>query len=246
MQFDKRLLAWGVQWEIARLYSCQRLKWEEINIPSLDLLTGPNVVAAPKVSPSVLSGLHSPAELSHSSTQRSPWEELDREQASIQAQDTSGLGTLDGNSGGWFGGKVQQQMSLFLRHNFPADRPFEERVAIRLLPQEKGPSRRFARYFGSRRILQLKIPKEIVNEHQRDLISYLTKGFVLLGRVFRAFHAKERKVYFLETNEIYDGRKSLAPEGDTERISFDEFILLYNQIDPQSSQVCRFGLACPI
>lgn len=137
-------------------------------------------------------------------------------------------------------------MSLFLQRNVPADRPFEERVTIRLHPQEKGPSRRFGRYFGSRRILQLNIQDDIDTKHQDKLMRYLTKGFVLLGRVFRAFHAKESKVYFFETNETYDNRESLPSEGDNERIPLNDFILLCNRLNPQSGQVCLFELTFSI
>lgn len=238
-QFDKRRLGWGVQWEIARLYSCGKLNWEDIVIPSLDHLVGSNAVAATKVSLDVLLGKTDVGQSGPPvrSPRRAVYEELDREQESLRAGDLLRLGALDGSPQGWFGGRVQQKMALFLRPNIPADRPFEERVIFRLLPQENGPSRRFGRYFGSRRILQLKVPKDIVNKHQSDLERYLVKAFVLLGRVFRAFSAKEHKVYFFETDEPYDGRKNIELEGDHERVSFKDFIWLHNKLDPQSSQV---------
>ena len=47
--FDKYKLAWGVQWEIARLVSSQKLQYDQILIDDLRKLEGPNAVAAPLV-----------------------------------------------------------------------------------------------------------------------------------------------------------------------------------------------------
>lgn len=48
-RFNSKNLAWGVQWEISRLISIQRMDYGDIVLEKLDELSGSNVDAAPKV-----------------------------------------------------------------------------------------------------------------------------------------------------------------------------------------------------
>jgi hypothetical protein len=47
--FNKHQLSWGVQWEIARLVSSQKLHYKDIPVHVIKELAGPNAVAAPLV-----------------------------------------------------------------------------------------------------------------------------------------------------------------------------------------------------
>ncbi|KDQ17068.1 hypothetical protein BOTBODRAFT_30455 [Botryobasidium botryosum FD-172 SS1] len=254
---DGRKLAWGVQWEVARLVSCGLFKWEDIPPAELDKLTGSNAEAGPKVLKSLLPIVNPEfkylaTELGgvRNSSPRSPWEELDREQAAIIEDAGRGLGCTEGDESGWFGGKVQQRARIFIRDAPPSSSysagSIADRFAIKLEPQEKGRSTRFGRFFGSRRLIQLTIHKDIMDRHLEALVQYMTHGFVINGRVFRAFFAKENHAYLTETTEEYE-RTPVAEEGDDMRISLLDFIdwfapLYRNNRQLMSKWSTRFAL----
>ena len=96
-------------------------------------------------------------------------------------------------------------------------------------------SHRFARQFGSRRLLQIKIP-DIYTDLSAER-EYLEQKFVLCGRVFRPFSVKDKKVYAVEVNEDYD-RKPDEREGDQHRRSLQDIINWHNPLHLNSKQVC--------
>jgi len=47
--FDKREIRFGVQWQIARLVTLGHITYEDVLVPALDALKGPNQSTAPLV-----------------------------------------------------------------------------------------------------------------------------------------------------------------------------------------------------
>lgn len=82
--------------------------------------------------------------------------ELDREQHAIMENLERGLGLMGKwyDEEDWYGGQIQQIARLAKGENGA--------YQIQLEPMEKRRSYRFARYLGSRRMLQLKIPDDWV------------------------------------------------------------------------------------
>lgn len=110
-----------------------------------------------------------------------------------------------------------------------------------LTKMESRKSHRFARFLGSRRILQASISKELVNERGGDLRKFFTQKFVLCGRVFVAFGAKDSKVFLMETPEDYE-RTTKAP-GDDKRITLEDFVAWHNPLEFNGRQV-RYYILC--
>ena len=67
-------------------------------------------------------------------------------------------------------------------------------------------------------------------------MDFLKQKFVVCGRVFVPFHAKESNVYMIETNENVD-RISKAAYGDQHRLSFKQFVNEYNPLELNYGQV---------
>jgi hypothetical protein len=164
---------------------------------------------------------------------------LDREQKAIMEDDSRGLG-LRGDWEGienWYGGRVQQIAQLEQKNSTDA-------IAIRLEPMEKRTSNRFARFLGSRRILRLRIPKDLAKK--KEVHEFLCQKFVLCGRTFVPFLAKEG-VHMVETSENYE-RCTDETCGDQYRLSFQEFVEWHNPLNKKNiEQVCisqNFGCLC--
>lgn len=107
--------------------------------------------------------------------------------------------------------------------------------------QKKGRSHRFARFLGSRHVLQLNV-KDKFGVSYPDLKGWLAgHKFVLCGRVFVPFATKESKagakIFMVETSEDYDGRKMSEGQGDQYRLSLTEFVNWYNPIELNQEQV---------
>jgi RNA-dependent RNA polymerase len=137
----------------------------------------------------------------------------------------------------WYGGKIQQILRLVPQETADPGAYKSKQSAFRLHldEMEMGRSYRFARFLGSRRLLQLKVPKmwEVDWESLKQL---LMQKFVLCGRVFVALAVKERKLYFVETDEDYD-RDPKPSEGDQYRMSLEELIDWYNPMALNQKQV---------
>jgi hypothetical protein len=162
-------------------------------------------------------------------------EELDREQLAIIENRERGLGLMGEWHGeqDWHGGQIQQLARLEKSNNL---------YVIHLEPMEKRRSHRFARYLGSRRMIQLRIPDDLVNKELRNVTDYLSQKFVLCGRVFVSLHAKENSVYMIETNEDYE-RQPGSWCGDEYRRTFADVVDWHNPLGLNKNQVRRPLLA---
>lgn len=133
-----------------------------------------------------------------------------------------GLG-LDGEWRGvknWYGGQIQQLGRLTGEGG---------NYKIILEPMEKRRSHRFARRYGSRRFLQLRIPEQTLQNENAQVKRYFTRRFVLCGRLFAPFHSKEGSLYLVETNQNH-GRSTEKWCGDQYRMSFQAFINWHNPL----------------
>lgn len=108
---------------------------------------------------------------------------------------------------------------------------------------ELGPSNRFARRFGSKRFLRVRISKRILYSRDNGLVQYFSRPFILDGRVFRAFTSKEHSVYMVETNEQFingcvdsPGDEVVTADG---RISLLAFLDWHNPMHLNVNQVSR-------
>ena len=158
--------------------------------------------------------------------------ELEREQEAIIENATRGLGLLGSWKGetNWYGGRIQQIARLEKTSNG---------YKLQLSAMQKvGRSHRLARYLGSRRVLQIKIPEQSTHSQatMRSLREFLAHKFVLLGRVFAAFSVKDDKIYLVETEEDYE-RSPRDSEGDQYRCSLRALVDWYNPLELNAGQV---------
>lgn len=157
-------------------------------------------------------------------------EELDREQAALVESNNRGLG-LQGEWMGvrsWYGGQIQQICRL--------QRGSKASPSLKLIlgKMEMMRSHRFARFLGSRRVLQIKLPDSYDDKTaEKELLS---QKFVLCGRIFRVFACKEEKAYAMEVNEDYD-RVPSESEGDLNRHSLEDFVAWHNPLHLNARQV---------
>lgn len=162
--------------------------------------------------------------------------ELDREQAALVEGKDRGLGVpkkeLHGEMNdwygekNWYGGRIQQIVRLVKSDN--------NEWELKLDAMRMGRSHRFARYLGSRRILLMKLPKDMYSLGL--LKAYLEQKFVLCGRVYVPFAVKEGKVYMMEVDENY-GREPRDAEGDQHRLSLEALVKWHNPLDLNWKQV---------
>ncbi|KAF8640931.1 hypothetical protein AX17_000578 [Amanita inopinata Kibby_2008] len=228
---DSMEISWGVQYELARGVSVKLWTWREVTVEKLDQLKGLNIGTAHRVAHVMRNRpLSTKIDLSM-------WKELDREQDAILENVGRGLGLMGAWKGDadWYGGRIQQIARLYKDNN---------KIEIKLEPMEMRRSHRFARYCGSRRILQVRIPDDIGDN--QDIRRYLCNKFVLCGRVFVPLHAKEGTVYLVETNDDSQ-RKPQDSCGDQCRRAFADFInwhnpLHLNKSQPISKWSARFAL----
>lgn len=127
----------------------------------------------------------------------------------------------------WYGGKVQQVARLE-EHNGS--------FKIRLCRLEMRKSYRFARFLGSRRIIRLRIPDNFLYRNHQAVLNFVSACLVICGRVYAPFHAKEKKAYYMETNDDYE-RVPSESEGDQHRLSLEQFIKWHNPLHLNYDQV---------
>lgn len=158
--------------------------------------------------------------------------ELDREHVARLEGCGRGLGLMGAWHGveNWYGGRVQQiaRLSEF------NDKTGAMKITLDRL--EMGRSNRLTRFLGSVSVLQIRIKKELVTRHGEALIKALAQRFVLCGRIFLPFHAKENKVYLVEVNEDFE-RRPVASLGDGARLSWNTFIKWHNPLELNAKQV---------
>jgi RNA-dependent RNA polymerase len=155
--------------------------------------------------------------------------EYDREQDAILEGQSRGLG-LKGEWKGvsdWYGGRIEQTVRLS---------KVNDTFTYRLVRPALKKSTRFARFLGSRRILKIKLPKNLRFEKDSGVIDHLSGSFVLCGRVFVPFAYKEGNVHMMEVNEDED-RKPDGVQGDDARMSLWDFIQWHNPFALNENQV---------
>ncbi|CAA7271027.1 unnamed protein product [Cyclocybe aegerita] len=224
--FEKMKICRGVQYELARLVSSERLSYNDITPDKLKKLVGCNKISAPQVEEVFYS--KSTAQPTNSAFAReiaskSPWEELDREEAALANGPYEGLGN-NPNQPDWYGGKVEFRGRLSQQDGNVGYKITLESCCL-------GASSRFTRRFGSWSFLRVKIPTQIFFSHN-DLERFFQRSFVIWGKVFRACYAKDDNVFFYWTNEIYPMGKPLL-----NRMSFHDFIMWHNPLQQNSNQL---------
>ncbi|KAF7966382.1 hypothetical protein HWV62_38905 [Athelia sp. TMB] len=226
MMMDDKQIAWGVQWELARGVAIHResgqtqvsWSWSDITKDKLDKLKGSNADAAWKIRHVMhditkdkldkLKGSNADAawkirhvmhgeEISGPPGNRDLWHELDREQDALIEGKGRGLGLMGEWKGvpNYYGGKVQQKLRLN-----------KGSAGYYLTPEplEMTRSYRFARYLGSRRLLQIRLDEKLLQQERDEIAEFLAKDFVICGRTFRPFTSKEESVYLVETTRDYE------------------------------------------
>ncbi|KAG5340191.1 hypothetical protein C0989_002655 [Termitomyces sp. Mn162] len=231
---DNNKISWGVQYEIARGVTQGNWSWADVKA-KIPQLHGSNSETAWKVRSIILDRTEPP-----STYGRSVWQELDREQDAILENKGRGLGPMgpEGSENDWYGGKIQQAAKLV------GDKG---KYRIRLEPMENKRSYRLARFLGSRRVLQVKIPRDLIFEENKQLKDFMRHKFMLCGRVFVPFFAKDHAVYLVETNDNYE-RRPADWAGDQFRRSFKDIVNWHNPLhlnadQPITKYATRFALA---
>ncbi|PFH49062.1 hypothetical protein AMATHDRAFT_64002 [Amanita thiersii Skay4041] len=229
---DEMHISWGVQYELARGVTADAWNWSDVTREKLEELKGSNAESAYRVA-NVMRN-----RTLNKKMNLSIWEELDREQAAILENAGRGLGLMGAWKGkpDWYGGQIQQIARVYKQ---------DSSYRIKLEPMEMTRSHRFARFCGSRRMIQVRIPENLMYEMQ-ETRNYLCKMFVLCGRVFVPVLAKEGSIYMIETN-IRSYRDPQAECGDQHRKSFSQFInwhnpMALNKSQPISKWSARFAL----
>ncbi|KII94231.1 hypothetical protein PLICRDRAFT_675257 [Plicaturopsis crispa FD-325 SS-3] len=230
---DKKGLNWGTQYEIARGITQGHWTWDQLKRNGAKLLSdlrGPNVQAAPLVRHVIMSAPASSDGLTESCRK-----ELDREQAALEEGLGRGLGLMGEWEGveDWYGGKIQQVARVALDNN-------NKELTIRLEKMEMRKSTAAARFLSSRRMLQIRVPADLMRSRGAQVRQFLQQRFVLCGRMFVPFHAKDRSVYLMEINEDYE-RKHERPSSfaDDSRISLEDFINWANPLHVNDKQPIR-------
>ncbi|EGO19098.1 hypothetical protein SERLADRAFT_352904 [Serpula lacrymans var. lacrymans S7.9] len=225
---DARCLAWGVIYEIARGVTRGAWKWSDVTPEKLDRLKGTNVQSAYKVN-TIIGDKPVPIQPPASDV----WAEYDREEKAIKENLTRGLGLMGEWEGqrNWYGGSIQQRVRL-------VKNPTSSRLAysFQLEKPEIRRSNRFSRFLGSRRMLQLSVPDDLLLREGDQLRGFLSGvKLVLCGRIYVPFHAKDNSLYMMESDEDYQ-RKPLPFYGDEHRLSFAEFVKWHNPLSLNSNQ----------
>jgi RNA-dependent RNA polymerase len=156
------------------------------------------------------------------------------------------LGDWEGKEN-WYGGKIQQVARLvevaerstsssktpqkITKKHSPLDPP--RKFSIRLEKMENTRSFELARFFGSRRVVIVKVKDDLKGDDTRRC---LENKFVICGRVFVAIQAKENSVYLVETNEDIS-RKPHREQGDGSRMTLQQIVDWYNPLKYNHKQV---------
>ncbi|RPD82709.1 hypothetical protein L226DRAFT_35401 [Lentinus tigrinus ALCF2SS1-7] len=236
--FDRMHISWAVQYEIARGVSLGWWDWDEVTAEKLKLLQGLNNSAAAQVSQMIRGraiGATTPLDVAI-------WAELDREEAAIREGRLRGLG-LQGEwqeQANWYGGHIQQVARLEQTDNS---------FRLVLAKMEMRKSHRFARFLGSRRLLQISVPVTMMYERPDALRDFFRQRFVLCGRVFVVLGAKDNKAFLMEVPEEYE--RGCGVPGDEQRMSLEDFINWHNPLQrngdqPVKKYVTRFDLGFSI
>jgi RNA-dependent RNA polymerase len=110
---------------------------------------------------------------------------------------------------------------------------------------ELGTSCTVMRRFGSSMFIRVKVPDKVAhNADSSKLIEYFSHPFVLLGRVFRGYYAKE-SVFLVQTNEILASSGITSMDWDPSKpgpMPFLAFLDWFNPIELNQNQVLCLSL----
>lgn len=130
----------------------------------------------------------------------------------------------------WYGGQVQHIARIVKSSGS---------YKIHLEPLEKrGRSYRLARYLGSRRVLQVKVPDDMMLKENQNVKAFLAQKFILCGRVYVPLCSKDNGVYMVETDQDYE-RDPVEEFGDHLRKSFGDIVRWHNDLALNKDQVRR-------
>ncbi|KZT73517.1 hypothetical protein DAEQUDRAFT_721575 [Daedalea quercina L-15889] len=250
-------LPYGVQWELARVWSICTVK--ATDAPLAEKLSKLSVSSNVQGVPALHACLKIPPVASTTISTReqevkSPWKELDTEQT-VLAKDPYGAlgGRLDSRE--WIGGRVHFTATLQL--DKPGNAKVRSAFVLKLEAPTMGSSNRFARRFGSCSILRVRVPDDVkytadgTKHGADDLIEYFLRPFIIHHHVFRAFYAKDGNVFLFRTKECYrDGTVMMPPEepsGSGTQFSLDELLSWHNKLENNQGQsmtkwAARFAL----
>ncbi|KAI0088874.1 RNA dependent RNA polymerase-domain-containing protein [Irpex rosettiformis] len=227
---DNYKLPWGVQYELGRGVTKGVWTWDDVpmKIKELKEAANKNMALAPSWVFDIM--------------QDREWitrKELDREQHALKENNSRGLGLMPGEWHGesnWYGGKIQQILKLVERKSATTIRKDQGPPIfhVQLEAMEMGRSHRFARFLGSRRLLQMRVPKTYTVD-LAQIKELLLQKLVLCGRVFVAFAVKDRKLHFVEIDEDYE-RDPQVQEGDVYRKSLEELVEWFNPMQLNQKQ----------
>ena len=127
----------------------------------------------------------------------------------------------------WYGGQIQQIMRLVKDATG---------YKLTLEPMEKRRSHRFARFYGSRRFLQVRVSEDLSRKENEAIRAFFLAKFILCGRVFVPFHSKDGGLYMVETDENWE-RESQDWCGDQFRMPFRDFINWHNPLTQKKNYV---------
>ena len=113
---------------------------------------------------------------------------------------------------------------------------------IELNPVELGTSCSFARRYGSRSFLRLKLNRGLIQADAYILLDFLRKPIILCNSVYRAFYGKEQTVFFFKTNERWDAAKAVIRQDETSLgLGLKEFLDWHNpMVGKNIRQVIEF------
>ncbi len=138
------------------------------------------------------------------------------------------MGVFQGKEN-WYGGQIQQ-----IGHVVECGERGIYKVIIQPLTQTR--STRFARFLGSRRLFQLRVSDRLAQNDKVGINEFLSQKFVLCGRVFVPWVAKEGSLYLVECEENY-ARESCEWCGDQFRKTYASILEWHNPPQGNDSQV---------
>nr|GAT59926.1 predicted protein [Mycena chlorophos] len=219
--FNNLEIPYGVQFEINRL--AIRHGFDALQATALEALRGKTTAESIPLIPGLFGqqAVSTEDAFAKEIASKAPWAELDIEEKHLSNNPLAGIGMFP-ETEGWFGGKVHFRGTI------------GESYKVLLKPPELGTSSRFARRFGSCRILTLGLDKKLMNANSKNggtkLLNFLRRPFILGGCVFRAFDAKDGNVFFFATNEIVEGSNVNRIRTIPGLLSLPEFLNWHNPI----------------
>ncbi|KAK0209210.1 RNA dependent RNA polymerase-domain-containing protein [Desarmillaria ectypa] len=222
--FDDKEISWGVQWELARGVSTNSWTWDEVKekLISSNSLCGTEEDVLFKVASIMKNRPFFSADYKIGKQMR-------LEQLALLENKGRGLSLMGDFQGEthWYGGRVQQIGHLIQVKN--------DKFKVELQPLEMRKSTRFARFLGSRRMLQIRVSDNLLMHAEEAIREFLAQKFVICGRVFVPWVPKEGSLYLVEGNENFE-RASRKWCGDQYRMSYPAILEWHNPVALNSKQ----------